>query len=62
MKSSSVTVVDFIKMLKDEYIHIAIKSIGLKDYSDGSVTTKEKYVTLNKEGYTRQEKVYKDNK
>lgn len=62
MKSFSITVDDFIKMLNGESIDTAIKSIGLKDYSDGSVTIKEENVTLNKEGYTRREKVYRNNK
>lgn len=62
MKSYNLSENDYIKMLHGETIDTAIKITGIKDYEDGSVTiTKDDKVKLNREGYTRREKVYKNN-
>jgi hypothetical protein len=58
IKSNSLSVDDYIKMRKGDSIKTAIKTFGIKDYSDGSVTIKDELVTLNSDGYTRREKIF----
>lgn len=46
-------------MWKGETIETAIKVTGLKNYIDGYfIVIKKEDVKLNREGYTRREKVY----
>lgn len=63
VKSYNLSENDYIKMLHGETIDTAIKITGIKDYEDGSVTiTKDDKVKLNSEGYTRREKIFKNNR
>lgn len=56
--ASSLTVVDYIKMWQGKSVETAVKTIGYKDYEDGSVTICKEKVTINSEGYTRREKIF----
>ena len=61
-KNHNLTENHYIKMWQGEIIDTAIKMTGIKDYEDGSVTliVNEK-AKLNKDGYTRREKLYENN-
>lgn len=59
--ATSLTEEDYIKMLGGEKIDTAIKKVGYKDYSDGSVTICKEKVTINSEPYNKRERFYENN-
>lgn len=48
-------------MIQGVTIDNVYKKVGFKDYEDGSVTIEDKMAKLNRNIYTKREKVYIDN-